>query len=361
MNKKIILAAVVFLSLLSAVSAYRLVCLGDGDPYPAGSRTCTHKICQICMTDDYKQAHSSHCNEMGACELWNGTDVDGKAPNLTVKSPANNKVYTSTSILFDVKSDEECTLYYLDNINGRGRWKRACSDCTEYSRDRRFEEGLNDITIRCVDKHGNKAELRKVFRVDSKEPKITKTSPADGFADGAFAVQFTEANPTSLILNYGTYSITRKKPLNLSRDCYEDKGKGYCNISANLKEFDGKEIVYWFELKDAANRLGSSKHVSLQVDATLPVLNNPASFWLQGTGEGSKYVQFKFNVTEKNFDEIDYYDSSDPSPRWKKLCGRLTESICETKKSFRSGNHIVDIQITDQAGNAIAKRISFFV
>jgi len=364
MKKKsiIILAALIFLSSLSFVSAYRLVCLGDGDPYPAGDRTCQHDMCQICMTDDYKQADLSYCDDIGACELWNGTAVDGKAPTLTINSPVNNKVYDSTSVLFDVKSDEPCTLYYIDNLKGRGRWKRACSDCPEYSRNRRFDEGFNDITIKCVDKHGNKAEVRRIFRVDSKDPKITKTEPKDGFADGTFEVQFTEENPISLILNYGTYSITRKKPLNLSLDCYEDNKKSYCDISANLKEFDGKEIEYWFELKDIANQVDSSKHISLQVDTTLPVLNNPGSFWKQGTEDDSKYIYFKFNVTEKNFDEITYYDSSDSSPRWKRLCGRLTEEgICETKKSFRGGNHIVDVQISDEAGNAIAKRISFFV
>ena len=361
MNKKIILAALVFLSLLSIASAYRLVCLEYGDPYPAGDRTCLHDICQICMTNDYKQAHSSHCNNLKACELLNGTAVDGKAPELTINSPANNKVYLSTSVLFDVKSNEPCTLYYIDNLNGRGRWKRACSDCREYSRNRRFEEGLNDITIKCVDDSGNKAEVRKVFRVDSKEPKITKTEPVSGFANGIFKAEFTEDNPASLILNYGTYSITRKKPLNLSLDCYQDAGKSYCDTAVNLKEFDDKEIDYWFELKDIANQLTSSKHVGLQVDTTLPVLNNPASFWQQGAGRDGKYVYFKFNVTEKNFDEILYYDSSDSSPRWKRLCGRLKEGICETKKSFRGGNHIVDVKIADEAGNSITKKISFLV
>ncbi len=357
--KKIISITLVFLSLLSIASAYRLVCLGYGEPYPTG-RICYHDICQICTTDNYAQTADYHCDNIRACELLNGTNVDGKAPNITVKSPVNNGVYGSTSVLFDVKSDEPCTLYYIDNIDGRGRWKRACSDCGEYSRNRRFEEGLNDITIKCVDDNGNKAEVRRVFRVDSKEPKITKTEPKSGFADGVFQVQFTEENPTSLVLNYGTYSVTRKKPLNISRDCYEDKGKSYCDITVNLKEFDGKEIEYWFELKDLADNMASSKHINLLVDTTLPVLNNPTSFWQQETGD-SRYIQFKFNITEKNFDEVTYYDNSDSNPRWRRLCGRLKDGICETKKSFREGNHVIDVQISDEAGNAIAKRISFLV
>ncbi|OGJ21893.1 hypothetical protein A3K73_06765 [Candidatus Pacearchaeota archaeon RBG_13_36_9] len=361
MNKKVILLAIACLSLLSIVSAYRLVCLQRGEPYPAGNRTCLHDICQICTTDDYLQAHSSHCNDIGACELLNGTSVDGEAPNITVRSPVDNTVYLSTSVLLNFKSNEPCTLYYIDNLNGRGRWKRTCSDCTEYSRNRRFEEGLNDITIKCVDDNGNKAEVRKVFRVDSKKPKITKTEPLNGFSNGIFEAQFVEENPFSLILNYGTYSVIRKKPLNISRDCYKKNGKNYCSIDADLREFDGKEIDYWFELKDMANQLDISKHIDLQVDTTPPVLNNPGSFWQQGAGREVKYIYFNFNVTEENFDEITYYDSSDSNPRWRRLCGRLKDGICQTKKSFRNGNHIVDIQISDEAGNAIAERISFLV
>jgi hypothetical protein len=36
--------------------------------------------------------------------------------------------------------------------------------------------------------------------------------------------------------------------------------------------------------------------------------------------------------------------------------------MCIKKKSFRDGNHQVDVQITDEAGNAIStERVEFFV
>ena len=115
-----------------------------------------------------------------------------------------------------------------------------------------------------------------------------------------------------------------------------------------------------------------SKTNDLEVDTTFPVLNNPGSFWMQGNAsEGDdKYIFFNFSITEKNFDEVLYIDYSDSMPRWKRLCSNLDKEnkediagICERKKSFKKEEyHSVDIQIVDEAGNAIStERLEFFV
>jgi len=100
----------------------------------------------------------------------------------------------------------------------------------------------------------------------------------------------------------------------------------------------------------------------LDVDTQFPVLENPDDFWEQGEGKKNKYIYFNFEVDEENFDEITYIDWNDRRPRWRRLCSRLKNGVCEKKKSFRRGGHEVDIQIMDEAGNAVStERLEFWV
>ena len=45
-------------------------------------------------------------------------------PAITINSPNNGDVFDSRRVLFDIELNEPSSLYYTDNINGRGRWKR---------------------------------------------------------------------------------------------------------------------------------------------------------------------------------------------------------------------------------------------
>ena len=162
-----------------------------------------------------------------------------------------------------------------------------------------------------------------------------------------------------MILSYGnTPSLTgyRNKTLDLS-SCTKDKKKTSCNVQVDLKDYDGEQIEYWFVLKDIANTVVESKHVWLGVDITAPKINNPTSlFRIDG-----KYVYFKLNITEKNLDSITYIDNADRIPRAKKLCSAnsVKNGMCEKKVSFKEGNHNVDIQAIDKAGNMVAQNIVF--
>ena len=68
-----------------------------------------------------------------------------------------------------------------------------------------------------------------------------------------------------------------------------------------------------------------------------------------------------FDVTEENFGEISYTDQSESRPRERRLCSRLVNGLCNVKKRFIKGHHVVDIKIMDEAGNAISERIEFDV
>ena len=88
------------------------------------------------------------------------------------------------------------------------------------------------------------------------------------------------------------------------------------------------------------------------VDTIEPVLLNEEDFWEQGDDRYNRYVYFSFNVSEVNFDEINYIDwEAGDRAKWRRLCSRLKDGVCEKKKSFRRGNHSLSIEILDDAGN----------
>ncbi len=333
-------------------------------------RTCDASMgCEFCMSV-YNEALNCFtpgnwmvCNTLPKnCANYGGGEIDGEPPELTISSPTPEGIFTSRSVLLDFSLDEKSDVYYIDNINGRGRWTRVCQDCQSYSRKRSFKEGLNDLTFKAKDVVGNEEFFEWSFFVDSKKPKIYGTEPKKGFIGSEFSMSFSEENPKKLTLYYGNpVKGQRNKQLNLGGDCYQSKGRTYCSAEVDLIDYDGQSIEYYFELEDIAGNIAKSKSIWLEVDETAPVLSNQNSFWLQGEGKYNKYIYFTFNINEKNFDEINYIDYSDSKPRARTLCSRLRNGICESKKSFRIGHHVVDIEIIDKAGNAIGKRIEFDV
>lgn len=353
----------------SKVLGYQRGCLNDGDVlknvFGEVTYECEHDLCLVCvlMTEAGNYTTNPSKCDGPQCEFGNGGggSIDVDPPNLTVNSPVDDFVYNSRKVLFDIESDEYASLYYIDNINGRGRWKRLSGGTKHYSREISLKDGLNDLTIKGGDDDGNEAFVVKQFYVDSKKPKIKKTYPKKGFANGVFEVQFQEENPETLTLYYGNGLIEmREAELNIE-ECIYEKRRYSCSVEVDVNDYDGMGIEYWFELTDIANTSAESKHVWLSVDTTFPVLNNPGSFWTQGEGRYNKYIYFNLLITEENFDEVSYIDWEASRPKWRRLCTRLKDGMCVKRKTFRIGHHVVDVQIIDEAGNAIAERIEFEV
>lgn len=379
MNRKIILGIIGILLAVSMISFSRaniLYCLGDGEQLPPGcfGSSCRYicelksgeGYCQICTTNSgIPGVKPATCNGQ-VCSTLEGT-VDESPPEITLGSPQENWVYSSRAVIFDISADEYSKLERWDVT--RRRWVTLCTRCLSYNRKLSFAEGENQVLIRATDAKDNSIEKTVIFTIDSKKPKISKTMPKKGFTNGGFEAQISEENPVSLILNYGTFDDMRTADVNLD-DCYEDRRKTYCDIDVDLSRYNGKEIDYWFKLTDIAGSVAESKPVSLNADTVAPDLKNDNSeaceensFWCQGEGRYNKYIYFTFDVDEENFDEISYIDYSDGTrARWKKICSRLKEGKCVVKKTFRSGFHSVDIQIMDEAGNAVSTdRVEFNV
>jgi hypothetical protein len=261
--------------------------------------------------------------------------------------------YTDNRVPFNISTDEEVAeITYIDALDTKNS-DTLCKDCNSFGNDRRkakyFKDGQHNIIIRAIDYFDNAVEKSVFFILDTKVPQITKTEPKRGFASGTFEIDFREENPTSLILYYGNSTLQKATSLDISENCVRNSPKFECKITVPLNEFDRHEIFYSAKLTDYANNSIFSREYMLKVDTTPPKLNNPNPedfMYISG-----RYVTFLFNVEDANFDEIEYIDSFDRTPREKNLCSRLKEGICLKKISFKEGEHNLTISFKDKAGN----------
>jgi len=359
----ILLIGFLFVVTISLASAEFWICLDKSEqinycnnykpPY-----TCSiTNGCQKCMSI-YNEADNCYIHGVwGQCVAGgqqcssigeNGTEVDGTPPVITFTSPLDNGLYTKRAVALIFTINEEADVFYTDLDDGRGKWTRVCQDCTSYGNSRSFNEGLNQIQFKIIDAAGNEAYKNISFFVDSKKPKISKTEPKKGFANGDFYVQFTEENPKTLTLDYGNL-VTGFRSSNVDlTSCILERGRTYCNININLGDYDGEQMDYWFNITDIAGNLFQSKPNTVEIDKTSPVVNV-----MNYTIDKTK-VTFNFDVTETNFDVIEYQDNSESKPRWKTMCSRLKDDgTCTKRISLRTGEHDLSIQVVDEAGNIV--------
>lgn len=378
MEKKVIITfSILILSLLLvSVSADNWECFNKGDTIDfcnpnVDDRTCGATSCQVCMKEYdavnqcYNQGSLKKCNRGGSCTSSGNTTLDVTPPEFILNNPVEAELYTSRSILIDFDLNERADVYYRDNIYRPGRETRICSNCypglPSYSRKKSFKEGFNNITFRVVDVIGNEISHTVTFIIDSVKPKIHRTQPRSGYAGGLFEIEYTENNLKNIKMVYGNETDLREQNLT---NCESGK-REWCNINVDLDDYHGQKIMYYFIIEDDAGNIKESRmRKNLDVDTMFPYLNNPTTFYTQGE-EGTRYnryIYFNFNVTEENLDEIAYsYIDSRGKDRKRTICSRLRNGICEKRVSFRRGNYALDIQITDDAGNAIGEHIEFEV
>ena len=242
---------------------------------------------------------------------------------------------------------------YLDDKDTRGRWKTLCSRLSDgiCSGRATLVDGFHTLTLNVTDEAGNSASEEASFFVDSRKPRISKTEPRSGFADGNFYVELDEANPVSLFLEYGNTATGMNSVLvDLENDCNPARRGSTCSALVDVSPYHGQEIDYWFNVTDVVGQSASSRVISLDVDTVFPIVNE-----FNYTVDGRR-VAFFINVSEENFDSIEYRDNGLSRPRFRSLCSRLSDGICERTLTFSTGIHEVDVQITDKAGNAISEQ-----
>lgn len=322
------------------------------------SCTCGPDTCgPICLEYDssrncYNQGNPDICNQNGGC-LPGGT---GGSPNelippvITLNSPVQDNLYGSRAVLFDVTFDEKANVYYKDNNDARGSWKKIASMTQTLNKKISLKDGLNDITIKAVDKYGNEATKDVKFYIDSKKPVIRRTYPKqNSYANGEFTVEYKEENVRSISLFINGNKVQTKT------DCPSDARSASCTFDVELGPYDGQEIEYNFEISDPINTVGLRRTVKAKVDVTYPefiITNSPVN----GNTYG-RSVPFEIGVSE--LAKVEYMDMSESRPRWRSLCNKCDEYT--RTKTFSRGQHTITIQATDPAGNAVGYNVDFNV
>jgi hypothetical protein len=328
-------------------------------------RTCKGNGCFYCMdfydeeNNCYLQGNFNICNGIPrSCSVGSGTapELDKNPPSFDLINPIEGGIYSDRSFPVIFELDEKADVYYMDNVNRPGRWTRVCNDCTSGNRRRSFRDGFNHLTFRYVDVIGNEGIEDVTFRVDSIKPRISRTDPRRGFASGVFSVEFREENPDSLILRYGNDAEgMREREVDFENECEKGRRGIECETFTDIGDFDGQEILYWFELKDIAGSIVKSRDVFLKVDTTDPE-------FLTIVEKNGRSVTLELGITEMNFDRAVYEILSDSRPRERTLCSRLRDVVgdfgtCERRIRLREGTHTIALRVRDDAGNSAPEEI----
>ncbi len=304
---------------------------------------------------EYEESFVEECSY--GCS--NSECLSQPTPQLKINSPSQT-LFSERRLQLNLSTTEQVDkITYIDWMDRTPRNKTLCSrNCNGYGNDRKrlvsFGDGEHNLTFMAIKNNEVVDEENSSFFIDSRDPSISSTEPRRGFASGIFNVEFSEDNAEELVLYYG--NSIRNKTLDINNDCVPDRTRYKCEAEVNLSDYDGLEIQYWFNLTDIAGNSDANRPVSrIKVDTTSPVIN---SF---NYSISLRRVNFNFNITELNFDEINYIDTLDARPREITLCSRLRNGICQITKSFRTGEHNLTINVLDDAGNSIEEEISFVI
>ncbi len=271
--------------------------------------------------------------------------VDSTAPILNINA-FGASAFNIRNIPFDITVNEEVDLFYIDNNDPKHKHNKLCNDCTEFKGERVFRDGMWDITIYAQDGAGNFDSFSLIFFVDTKKPKIKKTIPSRGWANGDFTVIYDETNLHSISLFYGRNNNYREARLNGCQSGLKQE----CSIMVDLSAFDGGEVDVYWTITDNFFSI-SNKVKSFDVDVTRPSFNK-----LNYNIEEDK-VMFDIGLSEEA--DIEYMDNAESTPKFRTLCS--SSAVCNKSRRFKEGQHRVTIRATDEAGNFAEQEIQFTI
>ena len=280
--------------------------------------------------------------------------------NLTIINPSSESIQDSNRVLFNLTASNESFYYYISDLNSLRPWIKICLNIGKNcSKNLNVNEGENEFNIKAVDRDGN-IDIKNVsFNVDSKKPVVLETFPKQSsIVNGSlFYLKYTEENLKNITLFYGVSGNV--KSVSNSSDCASGKIK-QCNFSINisdLSEFNGKDIWFWFNIRDSFNNI-QSKKTKIKIDTEPPIIKEFINIT-----EGHR-VRFIFEVKEENLDKIYYKDDSSCGPVFTPsglLCSRLRDNRCDVTKNFCLGYHNLTIFLADKAGNSAIQNTNFIL
>jgi len=266
------------------------------------------------------------------------------APNLVVNDPVDGGIYNSRAVVFDMDTNQKSNFYVTKNIFRPAGWKRLCRNTMGCEKKVTVREGDNRVLVKAVNSAGETVTEVISFFVDTKGPRISKTTPRRRSVTNGdlFTIKYSENNLERVTLFYGRGTETVTK-----MNCPSGRNTLCEFMNVDVSMFDGEEINYWFEAEDVAGNIDTSKPVRVVADTTDPIVH----FFDYEIVR--RNVNFVFEIEEKNFDAVMIYDQSVIRPKWKTLCSRLVNGRCNVRKSFRSGDHMIDLKAVDKAGNSV--------
>jgi hypothetical protein len=287
-----------------------------------------------------------------------------------VFSPVQDAIHGERLVPINLTMSTEVFFFkYSDNGSGL---KTLCRNCDEYGfselKRKGFSDGFHELVIFGVFENGNVSEIRN-FTVDSKTPKVIKTTPKvklktnplrTSVTNGSdFSVRYTEENVEEILLRLNPVNSSVVTIVNITNQCNESGQNVICNFQVDLTAFDGQQVFYWINITDIANHTGSSRPTKVFVDTTDPVLtvNSPVNNSTYG-----RRVPFNLSVNEQ-VNTLEFIDNSDSNPHWEKICSHCDSYGSERlkTKSFKVGEHNLMIRAVDYAGNTDVEPVSFDV
>jgi hypothetical protein len=284
----------------------------------------------------------------------NKVKVDSSAP--IIRSLSMEKEGKNIYFVLNVTEPFLESVEYVDLNDSKSKPKDLCRSVINGVCKGKvsLKDGYHTMNFVVRDEAGNVVGRSMSVFIDNTLPKIVSNEPKKGYASGEFEITFKEDYAESLRITYGNLN---KGYVNGSFDlgsCTETAKGKVCTKKFDLSRYNGEQIDYYVVLKDKGGNIVESKKIlNLKVDTVNPIIKS-----MNYTVITSR-TQFYFNITEANFKEITYIDSTDSRPKEIRLCSKLKDGVCEVQRGFREGDHNLTIYVKDQAGNVVQRNINF--
>ncbi len=185
-----------------------------------------------------------------------------------------------------------------------------------------------------------------VNQTDTRKPVIYSLSPSRGFFEESIRFVFREENPGKIELVYGGNGESGKMEIS-KEECMKNRDRFECEVEPDFSRFDNSKVEFFVNVEDESGNFASSRKNTLSVDFSDPIIE------FSRLDISGRAVSFFLEIAEPNLKSVSYVDLSDRIPNPRRLCSRLNEGVCEGRRTFREGEHLITIIVEDKNGNFV--------
>ncbi len=268
--------------------------------------------------------------------------VDSTAPGVAITSPSGGEYLNSSGVTVSwTGSDATSGMDRYEFRMDGGGWIDVGTATSRSLTD--LSEGSHTADVKAVDNAGNEATDSVSFTVDTVNPMLSITQPADGalFDRGSVTLSWTGSDATSGIDRYEA---------RLDNGSWLDMGQETAYDLTGLSE--GQHTAYVRALDGAGNVVSDS--VSFTVDAVNPMLSitEPVGGEILNTDS----VTVSWTASDAG-SGIDRYDVRIDGGSWIDVGTATAHDFA----GLSDGEHTVDVKAVDNAGNEVSATVTFDV